>query len=115
MHGDGRCTLDAELAARSGVHTVGARMRTGCRCARHVLSHAVTCAACMRRYEFRLHGNLENGSDFDYKIADANGEAADTFFAFFVPAPAFADIQAGTTSTDACGWGMTAWTNRHTD
>ena len=55
--------------------------------------------ACMRRYEFRLRGALDDGSDFLYKNADG---AADTFFAFFVPEPAFADIQASASPLNRC-------------
>lgn len=72
---------------------------------RHVLHHADACMACMHRYEFRLRGTLDDGtpdgSEFLYKNADG---AADTFFAFFVPKPAVADLQAGTSPLNRRLW-----------
>ena len=76
-------------------------MRPGCRFIWHVLNHADACMVCMRRYEFRLRGTLDDGSEFLYKNADG---AADTFFAFFVPKPAIADIQAGTSPLNRRLW-----------
>ena len=96
------CTLDAVLAAHSECTCLKRLCGQDADSRRHVLNHEDACMACMRRYKFRMRGKLENNTAFEYKIKDDNGEAADTFFAFFVPAPAFSDVQAGTPPLNRC-------------